>query len=53
MPVNKTQREKNLNRFYMRFIRAKRITPKYIIDRFMSDIEKVKETNYIYQNENV
>ncbi len=48
--VPKTFEERRLNAIYMKFIKSDNYIPEIVIRCFLSDIDKIKKENPIYEN---
>ena len=52
LEVPKTDRERNLNDVYMRWIKSYGIVPKSVLNRFKKEVEEIRKENKIYKNKN-
>lgn len=46
--VHKTDRERNLNDVYMRWLKSDCVIPKSVLNRFKKDIEEIRKENHLY-----
>lgn len=50
LEVPKTEKERNLNDLYMRWIRSNEVIPFSVLNRFKKDCEEIRKENKIYKN---